>query len=112
MLNTIKKALLTSVGAAVLTTEKAEAALLDFVNQGRVSATDAKAIARRLARDSKREFDDTRTVMEKRVLAAAKKADALAKNRIAALEARIAAREKPQAKRAARRTRRPKAKGE
>jgi polyhydroxyalkanoate synthesis regulator phasin len=111
MLKTIRKALLTGVGAAVISTEKAEGVLRDFVQQGRVSAADAKAIARRLSKDGKREFAATLAVVEERVLEAAKKADAIAQARIAELEARVAAREKQQAKPKARKARRPKAEG-
>ena len=51
MMNTFKRALLAGVGAAVITKEKAEASLRDFVAQGRVNAADARALARQLARE-------------------------------------------------------------
>lgn len=101
MMNTFKRALLAGVGAAVITKEKAEASLRDFVAQGRVNATDARSMARQLAKDGKREFAALRVEAEKQALKLAKQADVLAKERIAALEKRIAALEKRQAKTAA-----------
>jgi polyhydroxyalkanoate synthesis regulator phasin len=56
MFDTIKKTLLTGVGAAVLTKEKIDESLADFVQQGRISAADARVLANRLARDGRREF--------------------------------------------------------
>lgn len=57
MINAIKKTLLAGIGAAVITKEKVEAGLDELVDQGKLSATDAKAFARKLARDGRREFD-------------------------------------------------------
>jgi polyhydroxyalkanoate synthesis regulator phasin len=111
MMNTFKRALLAGVGAAVITKEKAEASLRDFVAQGRVNAADARALARQLARDGRREFAALRVQAEKQALSLAKQADALARERIAVLEKRLAALERRQAGPAARKTRRPKAKG-
>jgi polyhydroxyalkanoate synthesis regulator phasin len=45
MIDVIKKTLLAGVGAAVVTKEKAEAALEDFVRQGKVSSADARIMA-------------------------------------------------------------------
>ena len=95
MMNTFKRALLAGVGAAVITKEKAEASLRDFVAQGRVNAADARSMARQLAKDGKREFATVRAEAEKQALKLAKQADA------PALEKRIAAMEKRQAKAAA-----------
>ncbi|MBL9217416.1 MAG: hypothetical protein JNG82_02940 [Opitutaceae bacterium] len=111
MMHTFKRALLAGIGAAVITKEKAEASLRDFVAQGRVNAADARLLARQLAKDGKREFAAVRAEAGKQALSLAKQADAIAKERIAALEKRIAAMEKQQAKPAAKKTRRPKAKG-
>ena len=49
MIDLIKKTLLAGVGAAIVTKEKAEHALQDYVKQGKVSAADARAMAERIA---------------------------------------------------------------
>ena len=90
MMNSIKKVLLAGVGAAVITKEKAEETLNDFVQQGRVSAKDAKVMARQLAKDGKREFAAVRSDVEDTLLDLTKRASAEAQVRIAALEARVA----------------------
>ena len=45
MIDTVKKALLAGVGAAVVTKDKIEHALDEFVRQGKVSADEARAMA-------------------------------------------------------------------
>jgi polyhydroxyalkanoate synthesis regulator phasin len=57
MIDSIKKAMLAGIGAAVVTTEKMEEALSELVEKGKLSADDAKATASKLADDGKREFD-------------------------------------------------------
>lgn len=57
MINAIKKTLLAGIGAAVITKEKVEAGLDELVSQGKLSTADARALARKLARDGRREFD-------------------------------------------------------
>lgn len=108
MMNTFKRALLAGVGAAVITKEKAEESLREFVAQGRVNADDARVMARRLAQDGKREFAAVRAEAGRQALHLAKQAEAMAQKRIAVLEKRIAAMEKRQA---AKKTGRPKTKG-
>jgi polyhydroxyalkanoate synthesis regulator phasin len=56
MNDALKKILLTGVGAAVLTKEKIDDSLAGYVKQGRLSAADARKVARQLARDGRREF--------------------------------------------------------
>lgn len=90
MINALKKTLLVGVGAAVVTKEKAEAALAEFVQSGKVNAADARAMARRLAHQGRREFNAVRTDVETRVKQLASSSEAATRARIAALEARIA----------------------
>lgn len=90
MMNSIRKALLAGVGAALITKEKAEETLNDFVQQGRVSAKDAKVMARQIAKDGRREFAAVRSEVEDKVLDLTQRAGAQAQARIAALEARVA----------------------
>lgn len=49
MIETIKKTLLAGVGAAVITKEKVQDALEDYVRQGKLKAEDAKIIAEKIA---------------------------------------------------------------
>jgi len=54
MIDTIKKTLLAGVGAAVVTKDKVEAALEDFVKQGKVSSGEARAMAEKIAAEGVR----------------------------------------------------------
>lgn len=90
MMNSLRRALLAGVGAALITKEKAEESLNDFVQQGRVSAKDAKVMARQLAKDGKKEFAAVRSDVEDKLLELAQQAGSQAQARIAALEARVA----------------------
>lgn len=66
MIDVIKKAMLAGVGAATLTKEKAEDALSDLVEKGKLSASDAKETAKKIADDGKQEFETaTERVHEK-----------------------------------------------
>ncbi len=67
MIDAIKKAILAGVGAAAITTEKAEKALNELVDKGKLSAGDAKDAARKLAEDGKREFEDASKTLEGKV---------------------------------------------
>lgn len=109
MMNSIKKALLAGVGAALITKEKAEETLNDFVQQGRVSAKDAKVMARQIAKDGRREFAAVRSDVEDKLLDLTKRAGTEAQARIAALEARVAELQK-QKQAAGKPPKRPKAK--
>lgn len=65
MIDTIKKAILAGVGAATLTTEKAEKALGELVDRGKLTATEASEAARKISDEGKKEFDEaTRKVQE------------------------------------------------
>lgn len=58
MIETFKKTLLAGLGAAVVTKDKVQEGLEDFVKQGKMTAADAKAIAEKIAGEGRREFDD------------------------------------------------------
>lgn len=66
MIDAIKKVMLAGVGAAAISTEKAEKALNELVEKGKLSATDAKDAARKLADDGKQEFEDASKSLESR----------------------------------------------
>lgn len=94
MIDTLKKTLLAGVGAAVLTKDKVEAALGDFVKQGKVSSADARAMAEKIASDGRREFDALSHELEGKFRDAFAGIDRRAQQRIDALEARVAALER------------------
>lgn len=109
MFDAIKKTLLAGVGAAVITKDKAEEVIGDFVKRGKVNASDARELARKLAEQGRAEFKSVTRDVEKQVKDLVSSNDAEARARIAALEARIAALE--QQRRPAARRRRTKAGG-
>jgi len=104
MIEMLKKTLLAGVGAAVLTKEKIEDALDDFVAQGRISAKDARALADRIARRGRKEFVSASSRTGVRLKEIIAKADRQSQTRIDQLLARIEKLEK-QAKPATRKRR-------
>jgi len=57
MIESLKKTLLAGVGAAVVTKDKVEAALAEYVKQGKVTSAEARAMAEKIAADGKKEFE-------------------------------------------------------
>lgn len=91
MIETIKKTLLAGVGAAVVTKEKVQDALEDYVRQGKIKADDAKIIAEKIAERGKREFEELSAQASAKASELFQKNDTAVNARLAALEARIAA---------------------
>lgn len=89
MINAIKKTLLAGIGAAVITKDKVEAGLDELVSQGKLSATDAREFARKLARDGRREFDDLSDELGEKLNGLALKSAREGQVRLRALEARL-----------------------
>jgi polyhydroxyalkanoate synthesis regulator phasin len=98
MIDTIKKTLLAGFGAAVVTKDKVQAGLEDFVKQGKVSAADAKAMAEKIADESRREFEAASAKLGDKVRDLLAFADNTVPARLAALEARVDALEGKHAK--------------
>jgi polyhydroxyalkanoate synthesis regulator phasin len=91
MIDTFKKTLLAGLGAAVVTKDKVQAGLEDLVKQGKITATDAKAIAEKIADEGRREFDEASTKLGEKVRdIVASVSDNKYRDRIEALEARLA----------------------
>lgn len=105
MFDAIKKTLLAGVGAAVITKEKADEVIGDFVKRGKVNAADARDLARKLAEQGRVEFKAVTRDVEKQVRDLVSSNDAEARARIAELEARIAALERQRQPAARRRPR-------
>jgi polyhydroxyalkanoate synthesis regulator phasin len=87
----IRKALLAGVGAAVVTREKVESALGEFVRQGKVSSAEAREVAGRIADEGRREFERMQVELEERLRSAFDGVDIRAHHRLDTLEARVAA---------------------
>jgi polyhydroxyalkanoate synthesis regulator phasin len=98
MIDTIKKTILAGVGAAVVTKDKVQAGLEDFVKQGKVSAADARAMAEKIAEESRREFESASSKLGDKMRDLLAFSDSSAQARITALEARIDALEGKTAK--------------
>lgn len=94
MIDAIKKAILAGVGAAAITTEKAEKALNELVDKGKLSATDAKDAAKKLADDGKKEFEAASKTLEEKFDGMLSKLGKGQADRIESLETTIANLEK------------------
>lgn len=94
MIDVIKKTLLAGVGAAVITKEKVESALNEFVQQGKVSSTEARTMAEKIADQGRREFDAMSHELSEKLRERFTGYDRMAQQRIDFLEARVAALEK------------------
>lgn len=91
MFEIIKKTLLAGVGAAVVTKEKVEDALDDYVRQGKLKADDARIIAEKIAERGKREFDELSQQASAKAADLFNRHDSAVAARLAALEARVSA---------------------
>lgn len=91
MIDSIKKAMLAGVGAAVITAEKVEEVLSDWVRKGKVSADDAKAMASKIADEGRVEFENTSKEVQKAIKELLEKAGVGQKDRVDALEKRLLA---------------------
>jgi polyhydroxyalkanoate synthesis regulator phasin len=105
MIEAFKKTLLAGIGAAVVTKDKVQAGLEDFVKQGKVTAADARAMAEKIAEDGRREFEDASAKISDKVRDFLAYTDSKYLGRIEALEARVDALEGKPAKAAKHRAR-------
>ena len=89
MIDTFKKTLLAGLGAAVVTSEKVQAGLEDFVKQGKISTADARAMAEKIAGEGKREFEEASKMLGGKVRELLAYAEGKHLPRIEALEASV-----------------------
>jgi polyhydroxyalkanoate synthesis regulator phasin len=89
MIDLIKKSLLAGAGAAAITKEKVEQALDDFVRQGKVTASDARIMAEKIAEQGRREFDEVCATLGTKFRDFTAKADESTQARLSALEQRV-----------------------
>lgn len=97
MIDIIKKTLLAGVGAAVITKEKVEAALDDFVKQGKVTSQEARQMADKIATEGRKEFETLSQQLNDMIRDRFTRSDQKFQDRIDALEARVAALEQESA---------------
>jgi len=67
MLESLKQTLYAGLGATVVTAEKIEAGLQDLVQRGKLNADEAREAARKISEESKREFKDAQSTLEKNI---------------------------------------------
>jgi len=89
MIDLIKKTLLAGVGATIVTKEKVEEAMQDYIRQGKVSAGDARLMADKIAEQGRKEFEEMSGELAAKFKDLAEKADFSHKKQIEALEARV-----------------------
>lgn len=89
MIDLIKKTLLAGVGAAVVTKDKIEGALDEFVRQGKVNAQDARIMADKIAEQGRKEFDELAADLNHRISGLLDRSTAETNARLAALEERV-----------------------
>jgi len=89
MIDLIKKTLLASVGAAVVTKEKLEKTIEEYVREGKLSAGDAKIMAEKIVEQGRREFDEACTKLGSKLRDATAHADEATIEKLAALEKRV-----------------------
>ncbi len=82
----------------MVTKDKVQAGLEDFVRQGKISAADAQAMAEKIARDGRREFENASAKVGETVRDLLAFTDNKYLARLEALEARVGALEGHQAK--------------
>jgi polyhydroxyalkanoate synthesis regulator phasin len=91
MIEALKKALLAGLGAAVITKEKAEDALSEWVRQGKVTADEAKEMSARLADQGKVEFEGAAHEMQRVMKDLLEQAGVGQKERLVSIEKRLLA---------------------
>ena len=89
MIDLLKKTLLAGVGAAVVTKDRIEASLDEFVRQGKVNAADARIMADKIAEQGRKEFDDLAADLNARISSMLDRNGAETRVRLAALEERV-----------------------
>jgi polyhydroxyalkanoate synthesis regulator phasin len=98
MIESFKKKVLAGLGAAVVTGDRIQGRLEEFVKQGKITAADARAMGEKIAEEGRQEFEKASAKAGEKFHELLAYADGRHRSRIEALEARIAALEKKPAK--------------
>jgi polyhydroxyalkanoate synthesis regulator phasin len=91
MIDTLKKTILAGLGAAVITKDKVQDSLDEFVKQGKITAKEAREAAEKIAEEGRREFEEASAKVGDKVREIMSYPDAKYLPRLEALEARVAA---------------------
>jgi polyhydroxyalkanoate synthesis regulator phasin len=91
MIETLKKTILAGLGAAVVTRDRVQEGLEDFVKQGKITAAEARAMAEKIADEGRQEFDKASAKLGEKVRDVLSYSSGKNLARIEELEARIAA---------------------
>jgi polyhydroxyalkanoate synthesis regulator phasin len=91
MIELIKKTMLAGLGATVVTKDKIEGVLHEYVEKGRLSATEAQSLAERIVADGRQEFEQAKRDLSERFNELLKKSNFATREEHAALEMRLAA---------------------
>ena len=65
MIESLKHTLYAGLGATILTVERIEAGLQELVEKGKITSEEAREAARKISEESKKEYKDARSSMEK-----------------------------------------------
>ena len=94
MIEALKKTLYAGIGATVMTAERIEHSLQDLVEKGKLSAEEAREAAKKISKDSKKEFEDAQSSLKDLFNELLEKADVATKDDLKPLRKRIDALEK------------------
>lgn len=89
MLELIRKSLLAGLGAGVITKEKAETAIKDLVEQGKLKAEDSKQLVDRLLGSGAKQWEEVQAGVSEAVRKGLDGADVARKSQVEALTRRI-----------------------
>lgn len=89
MFEMIKKSLLASLGAAVVTKEKIQEATLSLVEQGKISSEEAEKLADDLVKSGQREWEEVQTKISEGVRKGMDNLDISSKTEFQQLKARV-----------------------
>ncbi len=64
MIDALKRTLYAGIGATVVTAEKIESALQELVEKGKLSADEARATAKKISEESKKDFEEAQTSLK------------------------------------------------
>lgn len=98
MIDSLKKTMLAGIGAAMITKDKVETVLSEFVAQGKVSAADAKSMAEKVAEDGRDQFEEVSNQLSTKLKELIANLNAETRDRVTALESRVEALEQAQQK--------------
>ena len=64
MIESLKKTFFAGLGATVVTAEKIEKSLQDWVKKGKISAEEARETAERISEESKKEYEEAQSSLK------------------------------------------------